>query len=69
MMMMIKCSGKIGGRPKTKGNLKRVRDSKMATVRSTYANINNGRWELYICIFIGEKKEKKNVRVTDKQTQ
>jgi hypothetical protein len=28
----------------------------MATVRSTYANINNGRWELYICIFIGEKK-------------
>jgi len=34
----------------------------MATVRSTYANINNGRWELYICIFIGEKKEKKECK-------
>lgn len=55
---------------KTKGNLKRVRDSKMATVRSTYANINNGLWELCINVHIYiYRGKKKNVRVTDKQTQ
>jgi hypothetical protein len=47
----------------------------MATVRSTYANINNGRWELcthiYIYIYIHymyiyrEKKERKGYRQTN----